>query len=71
MAEERITVAGLYHDLVARTSFVTVTWDASPDRRLVLPVPFGCGLDELEAEAVKAVRSLSVELSTAPIKSAS
>jgi hypothetical protein len=71
VAQERVTIAGLYHDLVARQSFVTVTWDGSPDRRLVLPVPFGCTLEGLEAEAVKAVRSLSAEIATIPVKSAS
>jgi hypothetical protein len=71
MAEERITIAALHHDLVAKQSYVTVAWDGTPDRRSVLPVPFGCGLDKLEAEAVKAVRSLATEISTIPVNSAS
>jgi hypothetical protein len=67
-APEHVNIAGLYHDLVARQSFVTVVWEGSPDRRLVLPVPFGCTLENLEAEATKTVRSLATEISTIEVR---
>ena len=69
MAEQGLTITALHHDLVAKRSFATVVWDP-PDRHLVLPVPFGCQLKDLQAEAEKAVRSVSSELSTIPVKSA-
>jgi hypothetical protein len=62
------TVAGLHHDLVAKRSFVTFIWEGSPDRRLVLDVPFGTTLDDANTEAEKALRSFATQLATTPIK---
>jgi hypothetical protein len=35
-----------------------------PEKRVALPVPFGCGLDRVQAEAEKALRYLSAETAT-------
>ena len=41
-----VIVAALTHDLVRKRSIVTLVWDDDPEKRVALPVPFGCGLDE-------------------------
>ncbi len=58
------TIAGLNHDLKARQSIVILVWDNEPDRRLFLPVPFGCSFADLPAEAEKALRALAAETAT-------
>jgi hypothetical protein len=47
---------------------VTFIWEGSPDKRLVLDVPFGTTLDDANAEAEKALRSFATQLATTPIK---
>jgi hypothetical protein len=59
-----ITVAALTHDLMRKRSLVTLSWDDDPEKMLSLPVPFGCSLDRLQAEAETAVRGLSAETAT-------
>ena len=56
-----VTVAALTHDLVRKRSIVTLVWDDDPEKRVALPVPFGCGLDAVRVEAEKAIRALSAE----------
>jgi hypothetical protein len=56
-----VTVAALTHDLLRKRSIVTLVWDGDPEKRVTLPVPFGCGLDRVQAEAEKAMRDLSAE----------
>ena len=41
-----VAVVALTHDLVQKRSFVTVVWESEKDKRLVLPVPFGCAIEE-------------------------
>ena len=65
-----VTVAALTHDLVRKRSIVTLVWDEDPEKRVALPVPFGCGLDSVRAEAEKALRSLSAETATMAVNSA-
>jgi hypothetical protein len=62
-----ITVAALTHDLMRKRSLVTLSWDNEPEKMLSLPVPFGCGLDQVKAEAEIAVRGLSAETATIAI----
>lgn len=62
-----ITVAALTHDLVRKLSLVTLVWDDDPEKAVSLPVPFGCGLDAVQAEAEKAMRGLSAETATIAI----
>ena len=61
MAAHSVTVAALTHDLLRKRSIVTVVWDNDPEKRVALPVPFGCGLDRVQAEAEKAMRELAAE----------
>lgn len=62
-----VTVAALSHDLVRKRSIVTLVWDADPEKRVALPVPWGCELGDLRAEAEKALRALSSEIATLPV----
>ena len=57
-----MTVAALTHDLIRKRSIVTVIWDDDAEKRVALPVPFGCELNSVRAEAEKAVRELSSEM---------
>jgi len=66
-----VTVAALTHDLVRQQSFVTLVWDDAADKRVTLPVPFGCELDTLRAEAEKALRAMSQETATVEVRAAS
>src|SRR6201999_883380 len=59
MANRSVTIAALGHDFVRKRSIVTLVWDDDPQKQVGLPVPFGCGLDEVRAEAEKALRALS------------
>jgi hypothetical protein len=45
-----------------------VVWDNDPDKRMGLPVPYGCSLDELQAEAEKAIRELSGVAATVAVE---
>ena len=64
-----VDIVGLNHDLKAKKSYVMLVWAEEPDKRLGLPVPFGCTLDDLPAEAEKAVRALSTELASIELNS--
>jgi hypothetical protein len=65
-----VTLTGVYHDLTKRRSTVHVVWDDGSERRLGLEVPFGCSLDDAQAEAEKAVRALAVEIAAVPVNAA-
>jgi len=58
-SQASVTIPGLFHDLVLKRSSVSVMWADNPDMRMNLPVPFGCALDDIQAEAEKAMRELS------------
>jgi hypothetical protein len=70
MSAKSVTVAALTHDLIRNRSIVTLVWDDDPEKRVALPVPFGCGLDRVHAEAEKAVRALSAETAAISVKPA-
>jgi hypothetical protein len=40
------------------------------DKRLVLPVPFGCAIEEARDEVEKAIHNLAVEIGSISVKSA-
>ena len=63
-----VTVAALTHDLTRKRSLVTMVWDDDPEKRVALPVPYGCGLDRVQAEAEKAMRALSAETGSISVK---
>ena len=52
-----VAVVALTHDLVQKRSSVTVVWESEKDKRLVLPVPFGCAIEHARGEAEKAIRN--------------
>jgi len=54
-----VVITGLFHDLTLKRSTVSVVWDNDPAKRMGLPVPYGCSLDDLQAEGEKALRELS------------
>jgi hypothetical protein len=60
-ASTSATIAGLNHDLKAKRSIVILVWDDDPERRLFLPVKFGCSFGDLPAEAERALRDVSAE----------
>ena len=66
-----VTVAALTHDLTRKRSLVTLVWDDDPEKRVALPVPFGCTLDKIQAEAERALRDLSAETAIISINSPS
>ena len=70
MSSKSVTVAALTHDLVRKRSIVTLVWDDDPEKRVALPVPFGCALDHVQAEAEKAIRALSAETAVISVNSA-
>ena len=62
-----VTVAGVNHLLKEKRSIVHLEWDDDSGRRLFLPVPFGVGLDDLRAEAEKALREAAAEHADMPV----
>lgn len=63
-----LIITGMHHDVTRKRSIVTVGWDDDSEKNLGLVVPFGCSLDDAIGEAMKAVRSLSNELSLASVR---
>jgi hypothetical protein len=63
-----LVITGLFHDLSKKRSHVTVVWEDDPEKRLGLPVPFGCTLEQLSSETEKTIRAFSKELESATIK---
>ena len=55
-------ITGLFHDLSKKRSSVMVQWKGDSEKNLGLIVPFGCSLDDVKAEAVKALAELEKEL---------
>jgi len=45
-----------------------MVWDDDPEKRVALPVPYGCSLDRVQAEAEKAMRALSAETGSMSVK---
>jgi hypothetical protein len=63
-----VSIAALTHDLVRKRSIVTLVWQDDPEKRVALPVPFGCSLDDVHAAAEKALRALSSETGIVTLK---
>ena len=63
-----LRIDGLNRDPLKKRSIVMLKWEDDPEKRLGLLVPFDCTLDNLRAEAEKAVRTLAKELETATIQ---
>jgi hypothetical protein len=67
-SQASVIITGLFHDLALKRSLVSVVWGDDPEKRMSLPVPFGCSLDDVHAEAEKAVRGLSEVTATISVK---
>jgi hypothetical protein len=63
-----LKIVNLHHDLAHQRSLVTVQWENDAEKRLGLVVPFECRLEDIKAEAEKAVRGLAKELESATIE---
>jgi hypothetical protein len=63
-----VIITGLFHDLTQKRSHVSVVWENDPEKRLGLPVPYGCSLADIQVEAEKAVRELSKVTSTISVE---
>ena len=63
-----VTVVALSHDLIRKRSIVSLVWTTDPEKSVALPVPFGCNLDVVHAEAEKALRALSAETATLAVQ---
>jgi len=63
-----LKIDGLNRDVLKKRSIVMLKWEDDPEKRIGLVVPFDCPLDNLKAEAEKAVRALAKELETATIQ---
>lgn len=65
-----LKIINLHHDDFSnKRSLVTFHWEDNPEKRLGLVIPFGCTLENLQAEAEKAIRALAKELKSATIES--
>ena len=59
-----LKIVSLSHNMVAGKSHVGLVWESDPSQSLGLEVTFGCSLEQLPAEAERAVRALSAELAS-------
>ncbi len=62
-----LRITSLSHDVVTGKSHVGLVWESDPSKSLGLEVVFGCSLEQLPAEAERAVRALSTELASIPV----
>ena len=51
-------------------NLAAVVWQNEKEKRLILPVPFGCAIEDARDEAEKAIRNLAVEMGSISVKSA-
>jgi hypothetical protein len=63
-----LKITGLHRDILKSRSYVTVQWENDAEKRLGLPVPFDCKLEDLKSETEKAVTALAQELESATIE---
>jgi hypothetical protein len=63
-----LKITGLHRDVLRNRSFVTVVWENDPEKRLGLPIPPDCKIEQLKAETEKAIRALADELASATVK---
>jgi hypothetical protein len=60
-------VISLTHDLDRRRSLAVLVWEDDPEKKIAVPVPFGCPLDGVREAAETAVRELSREIASIPV----
>jgi hypothetical protein len=49
-------------------NLAAVVWESEKDKRPVLPVSFGCAIEDARDEAEKAIRDLAVEIGSISVK---
>lgn len=62
-----LTITHLSHDLQHKKSYVSFVWADDPSKRLGLEVPYGTALEQVEAEAHKAVLALRDDLAASQL----
>jgi len=68
MASKSVTIVAVTHDLLRQRSIVTLVWDDDPEKRIALPVSFGCDLSKVKSEAEKAMRDFAAEAQALTVK---
>jgi hypothetical protein len=63
-----LKIEGLHRDVLRNRSFVTVVWKDDPEKRLGLPVPFDCQLDDPESGNQKSRGGSRNELESATVE---
>jgi hypothetical protein len=63
-----ITASVVFHELKKKISYVTLTWDDEPEKKLSLPIPYGTKLDDVVAEAEKALHAFAAEMAGTRVK---
>jgi hypothetical protein len=53
-----------------RFNLATAVWESEKNKRPVLPVPFGCAIEDARDEAEKAIRDLAVEMGLISVRGA-
>ena len=65
-----VRVSEVIHDLPGKRSLVTLTWPEHTERKLRLPIPFGTELDQVHAEAERALRAHEASIRKTSVASA-
>lgn len=60
---DSVRLLTLTHDFLKKRSIALLVWENDPEKKIAVPVAFGCGVNEVRAEAERAVRALASELS--------
>ena len=63
---ETVTITQITHDLLKKTSVVGIAWE--DERRLFLQIPYGTTLENVSAEAERALKDHSEEMAKTTLK---
>ncbi|KKB78800.1 hypothetical protein VW35_09870 [Devosia soli] len=63
----KLIIAHLSHDLQQKKSFVTFLWSDDMTKRLGLEVPYGTSIEDIEAEARRAIAVFTDELNASEL----
>ncbi len=59
-----LTLVGVTHEFEKKRSLAILVWNDDPEKKISVPIPFGCPFDSTRQEAEKAVRDLANEMMT-------
>jgi hypothetical protein len=59
-----LTLVGVTHEFQKKRSLALLVWNDDPEKKISVPIPFGCPVDRTRQEAEKAVRDLAKEMAT-------